>query len=87
MGIDPAKATIFLQSEIPYSSLVEQMSVHRSPVFDLARRSDVAGAFERLWEEILARMGDAESHDIWKHGTREALDEIVRRDPHAGNAT
>jgi len=42
----------FLGTEIPYSSLVEQMGVRRAPLHTFARRSKPALAYEALWYEI-----------------------------------
>jgi cellulose biosynthesis protein BcsQ len=44
--------TGFLQSAIPYSSVVEQMGVRRAPLASYAARSKAALAYERLWAEI-----------------------------------
>lgn len=71
----------FLETEIPYSSLVEQMSVQRCPLAVLAPHSEVAGAFEQLWNEILARLGSADPGTSWKRSTRAAIDLLARRDP------
>ncbi|RMG44716.1 MAG: ParA family protein [Acidobacteria bacterium] len=46
----------FLRSEIPYSSVVEQMGVYRAPVPVFARNSAQARAYEELWLEILSRL-------------------------------
>ncbi|MFO8173956.1 MAG: ParA family protein [Longimicrobiales bacterium] len=43
----------FLRSQIPYSSLVEQMGAHRAPIHTFARSSPPALAYEKLWREIL----------------------------------
>ena len=42
----------FLRSQIPYSSLVEQMGAHRAPLHTFARSSRPAQAYEELWREI-----------------------------------
>ncbi len=42
----------FLATQIPYSSIVEQMGAHRAPVHTYARRSTPAVAYESLWREI-----------------------------------
>lgn len=42
----------FLRTEIPYSSAVEQMGIHRAPVHVFARTSPAAEAYEALWREI-----------------------------------
>ena len=42
----------FLKTQIPYSSLVEQMGTHRAPLHTFARSSAPAKAYEELWREI-----------------------------------
>jgi chromosome partitioning protein len=42
----------FLRSQIPYSSLVEQMGTFRAPLHTFARSSTPARAYEGLWREI-----------------------------------
>ena len=42
----------FLDTRIPYASVVEQMSVHRAPLATFARASDAARAYASLWTEI-----------------------------------
>ena len=42
----------FLPTEIPYSSLVEQMGARRAPLHTFARSSKPALAYEALWKEI-----------------------------------
>ena len=42
----------FLGTEIPYSSLVEQMGARRAPLHTFARTSKPAVAYEALWYEI-----------------------------------
>lgn len=39
-------------AEIPYASVIEQMSVHRAPVATYARWSAPSEAFERLWRAV-----------------------------------
>lgn len=46
-----------LASEIPYSSDVEKMGVHRAALPAFAPRSRSARAYESLWSEIRARIG------------------------------
>lgn len=41
-----------LRSQIPYSSLVEQMGAHRAPVHAYAGKSVAARAYDALWREI-----------------------------------
>jgi len=42
----------FLKTEIPYSSLVEQMGARRAPLNTFARSSPPGVAYEALWEEV-----------------------------------
>lgn len=42
----------FLRTQIPYSSLVEQMGAYRAPIHTFARTSWPAKAYEELWKEI-----------------------------------
>lgn len=42
----------FLRTEIPYSSLVEQMGARRAPLHTYARSSAPAQAYEALWNEV-----------------------------------
>jgi len=42
----------FLKSQIPYSSVVEQMGAFRAPLHTFARTSLPARAYEELWKEI-----------------------------------
>jgi cellulose biosynthesis protein BcsQ len=46
----------FLPTEIPYSSLVEQMGLRRAPLAAFAGSSPVARAYERLWAEVRNRL-------------------------------
>jgi cellulose biosynthesis protein BcsQ len=46
----------FLSSSVPYSSLVEQMSVQRAPVNAFARWSAPARSYAALWAEIQSRL-------------------------------
>lgn len=43
----------FLEAEIPYSSIVERMGIHRAPVGTYAGTSAPARAYERLWKEVV----------------------------------
>jgi cellulose biosynthesis protein BcsQ len=42
----------FLKTQIPYSSLVEQMGAYRAPLHTFARSSVPAKAYTELWREI-----------------------------------
>jgi len=41
----------FMKTQIPYSSLVERMGIHRGPLHTFARSSPPARAYEDLWRE------------------------------------
>ena len=49
----------FLDTTIPYASLVEQMGVRRKPVTAFAPSSAAARAFAGLWAEVHAGLSDA----------------------------
>ena len=42
----------FLNSRIPYSSIVEKMGIHRQPVGNFSPRSVPAQQYQALWEEV-----------------------------------
>jgi len=44
-----------METEIPYSSVVEQMGVRRAPLATFAAGTKAARAFDRLWSEIRER--------------------------------
>ncbi len=44
-----------LETEIPYSSIVEQMGVRRSPIETFAAASEAASSYRMLWSEIQQR--------------------------------
>jgi cellulose biosynthesis protein BcsQ len=46
----------FLEARIPYSSLVEQMGLHRAPLPSYAYSSGPSRAYLALWREIEARL-------------------------------
>ncbi len=46
----------FLQSAIPYASVVEQMGLHRAPLQTFAERSPAAQAYQKLWAEVADRL-------------------------------
>ena len=52
----------FLQTEIPYSSLVEQMGARRAPLHSYARSSKPAVAYESLWQEIRSWLRDGKGY-------------------------
>jgi cellulose biosynthesis protein BcsQ len=45
-----------LETIIPYSSLVEQMGLHRAPLAEFAPTAEPARAYEDLWAEIVNRI-------------------------------
>ncbi len=49
-----------LETAIPFSSVVEQMSVKRAPLREFARKSAAARAYEALWKEIVRRLSAGE---------------------------
>jgi cellulose biosynthesis protein BcsQ len=51
------KGLRFLRTQIPYSSQVESMGVHRAPLHTFAPNCPAAGRFEELWHELLLRTG------------------------------
>lgn len=55
---DPETASIpFLETSIPYSSLVEQMGLRRQPLSAYAPGSEAGKAFAALWEEVQGKVG------------------------------
>ncbi len=52
----------FLGSQIPYSSLVEQMGSYRAPLHTFARTSPPARAYEALWREIRRWMNQGKGY-------------------------
>jgi cellulose biosynthesis protein BcsQ len=46
----------FLETEIPYSSVVERMGTRRAPVGTYDGSSKAARAYRKLWEEVVARL-------------------------------
>jgi cellulose biosynthesis protein BcsQ/uncharacterized protein YjbK len=47
---------LFLDADIPYASVIEQMGVQRRPVGVYAPRSEAAAAYERLWRAVCERL-------------------------------
>jgi len=52
----------FLQTQIPYSSQVEQMGAHRAPLHAFARHSVPAKAYASLWREIRHWLNDGKGY-------------------------
>jgi hypothetical protein len=52
---------VFLSSQIPYASIIEQTSVRRAPLGVFAPRDAAAIAFSEIWSEIAIRIWQRES--------------------------
>ena len=52
----PIGDILFIKSEIPYASDVEQMGVHRAPLPSYASGSRSAQAYSDVWDEISSRL-------------------------------
>jgi cellulose biosynthesis protein BcsQ len=53
---EDAVGITFLDTRIPFSSIVERMGDHRAPLATWAGRSRASKAFEELWAEILRHL-------------------------------
>jgi cellulose biosynthesis protein BcsQ len=65
----------FLQAQIPYSSAVEKMGLHRAPLATFAGASEPALAYQALWSEINDRLRESSAdggvgHDREVEGER-----------------
>src|SRR5262249_29291540 len=47
---------LFLQAQVPYASVIEQMSVHRMPLAAVAPQDAATAAFETLWSSVEGRL-------------------------------
>jgi cellulose biosynthesis protein BcsQ len=56
----------FLETQIPYSSLVEQMGTRRAPLHTFARSSKPGVAYEELWMEIRLWLRDGKGYHTKK---------------------
>lgn len=75
----------FLDAEVPYSSQVEQMGVHRNPIFAYAPTSQPSVAYRRVWDELIVRVeGTPERSPLFSRSARGRLEEIGRSAPWAG---
>jgi chromosome partitioning protein len=54
----PEERPEMLATRITYSTLVEQMGVHRAPLGTFAPTSPAAQSYAALWQEIRTRLGD-----------------------------
>jgi cellulose biosynthesis protein BcsQ len=48
---------VFLPTQVPYASVIEQMSVRRMPLAALVPQNDATTAFDTLWCNLQARLG------------------------------
>ncbi|MEM7583957.1 MAG: AAA family ATPase [Acidobacteriota bacterium] len=55
-GSNLRRVSPLLEAEIPYSSLVEQMGLQRTPLHAFAYRSKPAQAYMQLWREISSKL-------------------------------
>jgi chromosome partitioning protein len=46
----------FLNTEIPFSTDIEKMGIHRAPVVTYARSQFAAKAYNQLWNELQNRL-------------------------------
>jgi len=56
----------FLETQIPYSSLVEQMGTRRAPLHTFARSSKPGKAYEDLWQEVRRWLRDGKGYHTKK---------------------
>ena len=56
----------FLETQIPYSSLVEQMGTRRAPLHTFARSSKPGKAYEDLWKEVRRWLRDGKGYHTKK---------------------
>ena len=74
---------VFLSAQVPYASVVEQMTVRRLPLAAFAARDLAATAFANLWAEVQTRLlrgGEerARSRDRWMLPLR-AIESLIAR--------
>jgi cellulose biosynthesis protein BcsQ len=71
---------IFLASQVPYASVVEQMAVRRMPLPVFAARDAATSAFEGIWNELQARLAkrvDATSEQLSWASRLEAIESLI----------
>ena len=81
---------VFLTGQIPYASVVEQMTVRRMPLPAFAARDSATSAFARIWTEIQARLqqrgeGSPRPRDRWARLLRAIESLIVRLESAGGD--
>ncbi len=52
----PFNQRLFIKSEVPYASDIEQMGMHRAPLPSYAPRSHSAKAYSDIWDEIILKL-------------------------------
>lgn len=71
----------FLQTEIPFASIVEQVSVRRMPLSIVAPQDHATAAFESLWSDLKAALSEhpapAASHIRRCAAFVDAIDELI----------
>jgi len=63
-----AHPQIFMRAQIPYASIVEQMTVRRMPLAMFAARESATEAFAKVWEELDRRL-QGETSSVGQKGT------------------
>ena len=73
-----------LRSQIPYSSLVEQMGIRRAPLLSYARGSAPGRAYAALWSEVAALIGLRQARPVPEAMIRErAPSDLTSQTSHA----
>jgi chromosome partitioning protein len=49
----------FLPAQVPYASVIEQMTVHRTPLAAVCPQDSAASAFDTLWRDVQARLANS----------------------------
>ncbi|HEY1303229.1 MAG TPA: ParA family protein [Vicinamibacterales bacterium] len=77
-----ANPQIFMRAQIPYASVVEQMTVHRKPLAMFAARESATEAFAKVWEELDTRLqGETSSvgqQETWSQMLK-AVESLIER--------
>jgi len=81
---------VLLTGQIPYASIVEEMTVRRMPLPAFAVRDSATSAFALIWTEIQARLqqrgeGSPRPRDRWAHLLRAIESLIVRLESAGGD--
>jgi hypothetical protein len=71
---------LFLTAQVPYASIVEQMTIRRMPLAAFAPKDAATSAFARVWDELqaqlTARADSNQSAGQWRR-LRDTLDALV----------